>query len=545
MTLPLRVLLIDDNPSDRTLVLRELYREFNPVQVSEVIDAQEFQAAIDAGAFDVVVTDYQLYWSNGLEVLRAVKQRYPRCPVIMVTNTGSEEIAVEALKSGLDDYILKAPGRYVRVPVAVRVALERAENQRRAALTELRLQFLLNRLRVGVFRANAQGELLESNAAFFSLLGAESLAAAQPQLQPYLQESYQQLIDLPAGQQQDRELQLTRPNGTAIWALLSLTLSQLDTAFVIEGLLEDITDCKQAELAVQQLNQALETRVQVRTAELETTNQKLTATNRDLEEFAYSVSHDLRTPLRVIQGLSEILLSSEAADLSATALDYVRRIARNAQEGQVLIENLLTYSRLNRVEIALQPIDLSNLLGSILQQLEPDIQSKRAQIQVIPPLPIVQSNRLILSQIITNLLTNALKFVEPGVPPQIRIWAQPQEAEERSPDRSSSSPGATAAADAVPETGTLSPPQIRLWIEDNGIGIARADQQRIFNVFTRIYSSAEYPGTGIGLAIVRRGIERLGGKIGLESQPGQGSRFWVELPLSSGESSIAADSAAG
>jgi signal transduction histidine kinase len=127
---PLRILLIDDNQDDRFLTLRELRRKFSDLEVREVLDAQGFEEALDKWEFDLVVTDYQLGWSTGIDLLHAVKSRFPDCPVVMFTNTGNEEIAVEAMKSGLDDYIVKAPNRYVRVPIAVSIALERAESRR-------------------------------------------------------------------------------------------------------------------------------------------------------------------------------------------------------------------------------------------------------------------------------------------------------------------------------------------------------------------------------------------------------------------------------
>src|SRR5919202_857181 len=125
MNRSLRLLIIDDNPSDRILAIRELKREFPNLEVEEIKEAKGFERAVRAGHFDVVVTDYQLGWNNGLEVLHTIKKHYPNCPTIMFTNTGSEEIAVEAMKSGLDDYVLKSANRYLRLPAAVRAALER------------------------------------------------------------------------------------------------------------------------------------------------------------------------------------------------------------------------------------------------------------------------------------------------------------------------------------------------------------------------------------------------------------------------------------
>lgn len=495
MTQPLRVLIIDDNRSDRALVIREVRREFSELQVQEIIDAREFEQAIANDEFDAVVTDYQLGWSNGLEILRTVKAHYPRCPVVMFTNTGTEEIAVEALQSGLDDYVLKEPNRYIRVPIAIRVALERIEAQRQAALLEIRLQGLLNQVKVGIFRSQSDGTLIESNPAFLELLGVESIAQANELNLLNIRDCFEQLFTLPPHQRQEQEVQLQRSDGTPFWALLTTTLKTIEGVVVVDGLLEDITERKEAEVKLQQLNASLEARVRERTGQLE-------ATNQDLEEFAYSISHDLRAPLRTIQGYAQILLENLSESLDPENLEYLQRIAVNAEQLETLIADLLTYSRLRQTEIDLEPVNLSQVLANVLRYLQPEIDRQQAQIHIEEPLPVVQANRLILIQVLTNFLSNALKFVASDVQPRVRVWAEPQEQ------------------------------QTRLWIEDNGIGISSDKQQEIFRPFTRLHSEEEYPGTGIGLAIARKGVERMKGQVGVESQLGQGSRFWVELPTS-------------
>lgn len=497
MTSPLRMLLIDDNRSDRALVLRELQREFDQLEVQEITSSGELTRAIATDHFDAVITDFQLRWATGLDVLEMVKQRYPSCPVVMFTNTGTEEVAVEAMKLGLDDYIIKEPNRYIRVPIAVRNALERREMQQRAALLEIRLQGLLNQVKIGIFRSNEEGALIEANRAFLELLGAQSLAQANAMNWFDMQDCYRQLMQIEPPQRQEQEVNLQRSDRNQFWALLTTTLNTVEGITVIDGLLEDITERKQTEVTLQQLNSTLETRVQERTTELE-------AANQDLEEFAASISHDLRAPLRAIQGFAQILLEDLSEILDANALEILQRIVANAQHLNTLITDLLTYSRLRRTEIHLEPVNVSSVLAEVVTQLNSDLQQQQAQVHIDEPLPIVQANRLILMQVLINLLVNAVKFVAEGVQPQVRVWAKEQ-------------------------AGAGEPSTVRLYVEDNGIGIALDRQQQIFSPFTRLHGEAEYPGTGIGLAIVRKGVERMGGQVGVESQLGQGSRFWVEL----------------
>jgi PAS domain S-box-containing protein len=506
MTQPLRILVIDDNPGDRALVIRQLQREFTELTVEEVRELSELENAVAAGKFDLVITDYQLHWSNGLEVLRTVKQHYPNCPVIMFTNTGSEEIAVEAMKLELDDYVLKQPNRYIRIPVTVRAALERVEMQRRTAILEIRLQGLLDQLKVGVFRFNSLG-IIESNKAFLDLLGADSLVQAQSILPLNLQESYSQLLDMSQPQQQECEVELHRADGTLIWVLISITSNTIEGETVVDSLIEDISSRKQAEIAKQQLNETLEQRVSERTQELElanrqlaVTNEKLAVVNQDLEEFSYMVSHDLREPLRSITGFSTMLLKNEGKQPHVKQEEYLHRILASAEQSTKLIQDLLRYSRLNRSEIEMRSLNLSLLIPEILWQLDSTLKQRQAKIMLDEPLGEVTANYTILTQVISNLLTNATKFVAPEVKPQVRFRTESR--------------------------GEL----IRLWIEDNGIGINPEYHKQIFNVFKRLHNNDIYPGTGIGLAIVRKGIERMGGQVGVESELGQGSRFWIDLP---------------
>ena len=267
---------------------------------------------------------------------------------------------------------------------------------------------------------------------------------------------------------------------------------------------QDITQAVANQLAIaleqaqlrEQLQQnaiELENRVLERTAQLQ-------AANTELEAFGYSVSHDLRAPLRAMQGFTQALMEDYSDVLDPVGQDYAHRISKAAQRMDALIEDLLTYSRLSRTELELGPINLNHLVSEVLAQLELEIRQRQAQITVATPLLPVMGHRVTLVQVMVNLLMNALKFVTAGVQPQIKIWTEAQ------------------------------PDHVRLWVEDNGIGIAPEHRERIFRVFERLHGIEAYPGTGIGLAIVRKGVERMGGCVGVEAAPAQGSRFWLELP---------------
>ncbi len=258
------------------------------------------------------------------------------------------------------------------------------------------------------------------------------------------------------------------------------------------------------------------TQLEQRVAERTTALQEA---NSELEAFAYSVSHDLRAPLRAMQGFAQALLEDCTHQLDACGRDYAQRIGSAASRMDTLINELLTYSRLSRTDLRLQPISLTTVVAEALAELEAEIQENNALVRVEESLPEVIGHRTTLVQVLTNLLANAIKFVTPGVQPQIRVWAEEL-----------FQAGEAGGQGRQDEGNNFECRWVRLWVEDNGIGIAPEHQQRIFRVFERLHGVDVYPGTGIGLAIVRKGAERMGGHIGVESQVGQGSRFWVQLP---------------
>lgn len=267
---------------------------------------------------------------------------------------------------------------------------------------------------------------------------------------------------------------------------------------VIQCNIRDITARKKtegalrrADLKLSQHAAELELVVTRRTAELQ-------LSNAQLETFVYSIAHDLRAPLRAMQGFAELLILDHSANLNQKGRDYANFINRGAQTMDRLLADLLAFSHLSQQKIELVPVALETAVQAALAGCETAIRASHARIENIPPWPSVLAHGATLQQVLVNLISNAVKFVMAETP-QVRL-------------RSEERPGGI----------------VRIWVEDNGIGIAAEFQEQIFQVFQRLHSTA-YPGTGIGLAIVQKGVERMGGHVGLESAAGAGSRFWIEL----------------
>jgi PAS domain S-box-containing protein len=385
------------------------------------------------------------------------------------------------------------------IVLAASVVISRDVERRRRmdrvlAASERRYRGLFERNLAGIVRVRLDGRILDCNPAYVRMLGYESRAdvlrlnARDLYLDPEGRERLLAGLRTPTGRM-DVEIQLRRADGKPIWVSATVMETFDGEHSGYEALVIDVTERKQAKDQVQALHEALERRV----ADLD-------AANRELDAFSYSISHDLRAPLRAMQGFAETLLEDYGPRLDAAGQDYARRIVAASRRMDELILDLLAFSRLSRSEVRLEPLSVETALDDICAALEPEIKARQAEIVVERPLPRVMGHLPVLDQIFINLLTNALKFVAPDTTPRIRIWSE------------------EGASDMA-----------RIWVEDNGIGIAPDHQQRIFRPFERLHGGSKYPGTGIGLAIVLKAVERLGGRVGVESRPGSGSRFWVDL----------------
>lgn len=258
----------------------------------------------------------------------------------------------------------------------------------------------------------------------------------------------------------------------------------------------------QAAAQVREMTEQLEQKVEERTQQLNDSVQRLQTVNRELESFTYSASHDLRTPLRGIEGFSTLLLDEHAAQLDDQGRDYLQRIQRATRHMSQLVNDLLAYSRLQQMTEQIEPVQLPVFVQTVAAPFCDELEARQGRLSVEMPEDLrVQADPKGLAIVLRNLIDNALKFTPANAAPRIRIEAQP-------------------LADRV-----------RLSVSDQGIGFDMKHHDRIFGMFQRLHRQDQIPGTGIGLALVKKAVERMGGHIRAEAVPGQGARFEVDLPL--------------
>jgi signal transduction histidine kinase len=243
---------------------------------------------------------------------------------------------------------------------------------------------------------------------------------------------------------------------------------------------------------IQQLNDDLEERVKERTAQL-------VALNADLEAFAYTASHDLKTPLRAITGFGDILMQDHADELKPEARRHLDTIVTSAARMNQLIDDLLAYARLGQRAVRPQLLNLREELAHITDGFSSKLAEAGGRVVLPDSMPTVTSDRTLLSQVFTNILDNAIKYRKAGVPLEVNIQVREE------------------------------PEAIVVAIRDNGIGIEPNYRNKVFDIFKRLHSDGDYSGTGIGLAIVRKAMMLLGGHVWVEGDD-NGSTFYVRLP---------------
>lgn len=371
--------------------------------------------------------------------------------------------------------------------------------RRTAELAAARLAAIIEGTDDAIVGKNLQGIVTSWNPAAERMFGyteAEMIGQSITRLLPpdRLNEEQQILARLQRGERVDHfnSVRMRRDGGLIH---VSLTISPIrdEEGRVIGAskIARDITALRVAQEKLEAHATELESKVRERTARL----QEMVA---ELEAFSYSLSHDMRAPLRAIQSFTEIVLTDHGDKIPEGA-EYLRKVISASNRMDRLIQDVLSFARLSRTDIQVSPLNVDKLVRDLIHE-RPDLQPPRAVVKVMSPLLPVRGHDASLTQCLTNLLANAVKFVGAGVIPKVEVYTTP-------------------VSDNV-----------RICVRDNGIGISPEGQRRLFAIFQRLRTTQAFQGTGVGLAIVRKAAERMNGSVGVESTEGQGSTFWVELP---------------
>jgi PAS domain S-box-containing protein len=501
--------MLEDETRDAELVQYTLREggfdfSFHCVETEDAFlrELREFQP-------NVILSDHGLPAFDGFSALSIAKSRVPDVPFIFVTGSLGEEMAIKAMKSGAEDFVLKH--HLATLPPALHRALRQVEfrvkrreaeealhssEERYRSLVDLSPDALFVQSHEKIIFINTAGVKLFGAGDANDLIGKPVADFIHPEHRMAVRERMKRLYEkheaLPF-----QEHVILRLDGGSVPVEIAAAALTFEGRRAAQVIVHDITERKQWEEKIRQLNTELEQRVVERTAELE-------AANKELEAFSYSVSHDLRAPLRHVEGFVEILRSTKGDALDEEAQGHLQTITDSARQMGKLIDDLLAFSRTARAQLRKTNVSLNDLVRDVVREFNPDVATRHVE-WILGDLPVAEGDPMLLHQVVFNLISNALKYTRNRKPAIIELGSKAAEAE------------------------------IVVFVKDNGVGFDMKYAGKLFGVFQRLHGAAEFEGTGIGLANVRRIVARHGGRTWAESELNQGATFYFSLPKHGGK----------
>jgi PAS domain S-box-containing protein len=505
-----------------------------------VDEEKDFINILDTEKIDIILSDYSLPGYNGNEALKYVREKFPHMPFIFVSGAMGEDAAINAMLNGATDYVLK--NKLERLVPAIKRAMNEHElevkrNQAEAALRESERKYkdLINEVNDGYFVTNIQGIITFANISMAKIFGfsnpeeltghffTEFNKTSHPQEVTY---TFKNIIENKK-KLDGLEMEVLRIDGNSIHIEINAVPVLGDGKIAgMQGVIHDITERKRAEINLKEKNEQIEAQnekyIQInkelifqneerekRAAELIITDKELVfqteekekreVANKELEAFSYSISHDLRAPLRHIGGFVDLLIKSNSSQLDETGKKYLNTISESSIEMGNLIDALLTFSRLSSADLQRTNINSNNLVNRVLKTFDEEIEGKNIVIN-ISELPDAKGDETLINQVWVNLISNALKYSRKKEKIVIDIGSK------------------------------LENDKTIFYIKDNGAGFDMKFADKLFGVFQRLHKARDFEGIGIGLANVNRIIVRHGGKCWAEGEVGNGATFFFSIP---------------
>ena len=504
----LRVLHIEDNTNDAELVATLLQGDGLDAQIERVETRNEFNAALRNGSFDVILSDFSLPTFDGKAALALARERCPATPFLFVSGTLGEDAAIESLKNGATDYVVK--NKLSRLVPAIQRALreKQEQSQRREAEEDLRrsgelFRQIMDNVADLIAVLDNEGRWLYTSPSYRSILsesalqpGVDAFAEVHPEDREAMRGLFRTMLETGIGQRAEFRFLVKNGSNRFIESQSSLIRDEDGKITNVVTVSRDITQRKQTEERMQQIQ-----------GQLEHTNQDLLKKNEEIQSFYHTLSHELKTPLTSAREFIAIVMDGLAGTLNETQFEYLRIAKESCNQLRVCLNDLLDTTRLEtgKLRIDLKPASLANLVQQVMTMMSPVAAGKKIrlskQVQAGLPDVLIDENRI--TQVITNLLNNALKFT----PEEGKINIKVSEA----PDH---------------------PEFVQVAISDTGRGIPADQLDRIFDRLYQIKAgdAAIGKGIGLGLYICRELVDLHGGHIWVQSELNQGSTFTFELP---------------